>query len=93
MRGSLRYTDRRAPQRPGRYRSPYFHGYRSASPMPILWALGALVGGVVLLLVVLTLTHMGSTDRSTDPAVVPSTVAPAPPTTPPPQCFPFQASC
>ncbi|MEV6426358.1 hypothetical protein [Nocardia sp. NPDC051463] len=78
--------------RPGRYRSPYFHGYHSASPTPILWGLGAVVGGVILLLVVLTLTHMGSTDRPADTAVVPSTDAPAQPTAPPQPCFPFQAS-
>lgn len=92
MSGSVRFTDRRAP-RPGRYRSPYFHGYRSASPTPILWALGALVGGVILLLVVLTLTHMGSADGPADTAVVPSTVAPAQPPAPPQPCFPFQTSC
>ncbi|WP_157129270.1 hypothetical protein [Nocardia amamiensis] len=89
MRGSIRFTDRRAPQRPGRYRSPYFHGYRSASPMPILWRLAALFGGVFLVLVVLTLTHMGSPDRPADTAVVPSTLAPAQPTAPPKSCFPF----
>ncbi|WP_280395048.1 hypothetical protein [Nocardia brasiliensis] len=57
--------------------------------MPILWALGALVGGVILLLVVLTVTHMGSTARPAGTAVVPSTVAPAPPQ----PCYPFQTSC
>ncbi|WP_433717471.1 hypothetical protein ACQP2U_43970 (plasmid) [Nocardia sp. CA-084685] len=81
---------RRGRARPGRYRSPYVHGYRSASPMPILWALGALVGGVVLLLLVLALTHLGSTNRPSDTAVVPSTVAPAQPSGPPQRCFPFQ---
>ncbi|MFG1796456.1 hypothetical protein [Nocardia sp. NPDC049149] len=60
--------------------------------MPILWALGALVGGVFLLLVVLTIANMGSTDSPTGTAVVPSTVAPAP-TVPPQPCFPFQTSC
>jgi hypothetical protein len=78
--------------RPGRYRSPYYHGVRSASPILILWGLGVLVGGVVLLLVVLTLTHMGSTDRPADTAVVSSTVAPVQPTAPPQPWFPFQAS-
>ncbi|MEV6560483.1 hypothetical protein AB0M22_32515 [Nocardia sp. NPDC051756] len=92
VRGSVRFTDRRAP-RPGRYRSPYFHGYRSASPMPILWGLGVLVGGVILVLVVLTLTHMSFTDRTADTAVVPTTVAPAPPAAPPQPCFPFQTVC
>lgn len=92
MRGSVRFTDRRAP-RPGRYRSPYFHGYRSASPMPILWGIGALVGGVVLVLVVLTLTHMSSTDRPAGTAVVPTTVTPAAPAVPPQPCFPFQTAC
>ncbi|MGY1899876.1 hypothetical protein [Nocardia gipuzkoensis] len=89
MRGSVRFTDRRAPQRPGRYRSPYFHGYRSAAPMPILWGLAALVGVPVLVLVVLALTHMGSPDRPADTAVVPSSLAPAQPTPPPKLCFPF----
>ncbi|WP_406278166.1 hypothetical protein OH799_09615 [Nocardia sp. NBC_00881] len=89
VKGSVRFTDRRAPQRPGRYRSPYFHGYRSASPMPILWGLGALGGGAILVLVVLTLTHMGSADRPADTAVVPSTAAPAQSTAPPKSCFPF----
>ncbi|MFQ6329672.1 hypothetical protein ACLMAL_26535 [Nocardia sp. CWNU-33] len=78
--------------RPGRYRSLNYHGVRSASPIPILWGLGAVVGGVMLLLVVLTLTHMGSTDRPADTAVVSSTVAPVQPTAPPQPCFPFQAS-
>ncbi|MEV0032305.1 hypothetical protein [Nocardia sp. NPDC050793] len=87
MRGSVRFTDRRAP-RP-RSRSPYYPGYRSASPTPILWALGSLFGGVILLLVVLTLTHMGSTDSTGDTAVVPSTVAPAHSTAPAKSCFPF----
>jgi hypothetical protein len=58
--------------------------------MPILWALGALGGGVVLLLVVLALTHLGSTEHPADTTVVPSTVAPAQPTAPPQRCFPFQ---
>ncbi|MEV6340979.1 hypothetical protein AB0M12_40445 [Nocardia vinacea] len=90
VRGSIRFTDR--PARRPRSRSPYSPGYRSASPTPILWALGALLGGVVLLLVVLTLTHMGSTDRPADTAVVPSTVAPARPSAPLASCFPFQTS-
>ncbi|MEV6386884.1 hypothetical protein [Nocardia xishanensis] len=88
VRGSVRFTDRPAPRR-GRNRSPYFHGYRSASPLPILWALGVLGAGVVLLLVVLTLTHMGSPAESADTPVVPSTVTPAQPTAPPKSCFPF----
>ncbi|MEV6139646.1 hypothetical protein AB0L63_27080 [Nocardia sp. NPDC051990] len=88
VRGSVRCTDRRAP-RP-QSRSPYYPGYRSASPTPILWALGALLGGVILLLAVLTLTHMGSTEGRLTP---PSTVAPAHTTAPPPSCFPFQTSC
>ncbi len=53
--------------------------------MVILWVLGALVGGVALLLVVLTLTHMGS-DEPTETAVVPA--APAA-TTQPQSCYPF----
>ncbi|WP_157129091.1 hypothetical protein [Nocardia amamiensis] len=90
VRGSVRFTDRRAPQRPGRYRSPYVHGYRSTSPTPIWWGLAALFGVPALVLVVLTLTHMGSPDRPADTTVVvPSTVAPAQPAAPPKSCFPF----
>ncbi|MFD8249713.1 hypothetical protein [Nocardia sp. NPDC059691] len=77
MRGSVCFTDRRAPQRPGRYRSPYYHGYRSASPTPIWWGLAALFGIPALVLVVLTLTHMGSPDRPADTTRAPSSVAPA----------------
>ncbi|MFF0452820.1 hypothetical protein [Nocardia africana] len=58
---------RRGRTRPGRYRNPHFHGYHSTSATPILAVLGALVGGVVLLLVV---------RRSLTPN------PPAPPTTP-----------
>jgi len=50
--------------------------------MVILGVLGALVGGVALLLVVLTLTHMGS-DEPTETSVVPA--APAQPQS----CYPF----
>ncbi|MFJ4653179.1 hypothetical protein ACIP5Y_18105 [Nocardia sp. NPDC088792] len=92
MSGYVRFTDRPAPRR-GRYTSMYVHGYRSASPTPILWALGVIVGGVVLLLIVLTLTHLGSTDKPSNTVVVPSTAAPAQPTSPPQPCFPFQPSC
>lgn len=92
MSGYGRFTDRRAPRR-GRYTSLYVHGYRSASPIPILWAFGVIGGGVALLLVVLTLTHMGSAATSVDTTVVTSTVAPARPTAPPPPCFPVQTSC
>ncbi|WP_157184011.1 hypothetical protein [Nocardia takedensis] len=92
VRGSMRLQDRPASRR-GRYRSAYVHGYRSASPMPILWVLGALFGGVVLLLLVLTVTHMGTADESTDGAVVPATVAPAPLAPPPQPCYPLQAAC
>lgn len=89
VRGSVRFTDRRAPQRPGRYRSPYFHGYRSASSTPIWWGLAAFFGVPTLVLVVLVLTHIGSPDRPADNSVVPSTTAPAQPTAPPKSCFPF----
>ncbi|MRH87616.1 hypothetical protein GFY24_09140 [Nocardia sp. SYP-A9097] len=61
--------------------------------MPIVWGLAVLVGGVALLLIVLTLTHMGSVERPADTAVVPSTIATTQPTVPPQPCFPFQASC
>ncbi|MEU0502032.1 hypothetical protein [Nocardia sp. NPDC005998] len=90
VRGSVRFTDR--PARRPRSRSPYYPGYSSASPTPILWGLGVLLGGVVLLLVVLTLTHMVSPDRPADTAVVPSTVAPARTTAAPQTCFPFQTT-
>ncbi|WP_405181043.1 hypothetical protein OG225_07675 [Nocardia sp. NBC_01377] len=82
VRGHSRVTDRRPPSRG--HRSPYVHGYRSASPMVILWSLGGLAGGVVLLLVVLTLTHMGSYEP-TETTAVPSTAAPAQPQS----CYPF----
>ncbi|MEV0712740.1 hypothetical protein [Nocardia aurea] len=52
--------------------------------MVILWALGGLVGGVVVLLVVLTLTHMG-TDQPTETTELPSPTAPAQPQS----CYPF----
>ncbi|GAB3207791.1 hypothetical protein GCM10027262_22250 [Nocardia tengchongensis] len=50
-RGNTRrgYHYRRA-TRPGRYTSLYVHGYRSASPIPMLWAFAVIAGGVVLLL-------------------------------------------
>ncbi|WP_159846624.1 hypothetical protein [Nocardia sp. CY41] len=89
VRGSVRFTDRRAPQRPGRYRSPYYHGYRSASPNPIWWGLAALFGIPALVLVVLTLTHMDSPYRPADATVVTSTLAPAQPPAPPKSRFPF----
>lgn len=54
--------------------------------MPILWALGALVSTVVLLLFVLTLTHLNPTDTT----VVPSPATPTQPTTPPKSCYPFE---
>ncbi|MFE3757967.1 hypothetical protein ACFXO9_26980 [Nocardia tengchongensis] len=74
----------------GRYTSLYVHGYRSASPIPMLWAFAVIASGVALLLVVLTLTHMGTTATPADTTVVTSTVVPAPPTIPAPPCFPFQ---
>lgn len=88
MKSSIRFTDRPAPRRGGG-RSPYYPGSRSASVMPTLWALGALLAGVVLVLVVLTLTHMDTPDARTDAPVVPSTVVPAKPAAPPPACFPL----
>ncbi|WP_196812369.1 hypothetical protein [Nocardia sp. CNY236] len=57
--------------------------------MPILWGLGALVGIPVLVLVVLTITHMGSPERPADTVVVSSTLAPEQPIAPPKSCFPF----
>ncbi|MEV6135159.1 hypothetical protein AB0L63_03645 [Nocardia sp. NPDC051990] len=87
MRGSIRFVDR--PARRPRSRSPYYPGYRSASPIPILWGLATLVGVPVLLLVVLTLTSLRSPDRPADTAVVPS---PARTTAPPQTCFPFQTT-
>ncbi|MEU4837515.1 hypothetical protein [Nocardia testacea] len=88
MKSSIRFTDRPAPRR-GVGRSPYYPGSRSASVMPTLWALGALLAGVILVLVVLTLTHMDTPDERTDAPVVPSTVVPAQPAAPPPACFPL----
>lgn len=61
--------------------------------MPTLWVLGALLGGVILLLVVLTLTHMDAPVERTDTPAVPSTVVPVQPAAPPQPCFPFQAPC
>ncbi|WP_280398125.1 hypothetical protein [Nocardia carnea] len=66
--------------------------------MPTLWALGALLGGVIFLLAVLTLTHMDAPAERTDtPAgvssAIPAPVAPAERATPPPPCFPFQGPC
>lgn len=91
---------RRGRARPGRYRNPHFHGYHSTSPSPILAVLGAVVGGVVLLLIVLAVTHAHPTRTgddtapvSTAPAVAPQHVAPAPASTPAPPCYPFAASC
>ncbi|MFD4407404.1 hypothetical protein ACFWPH_32020 [Nocardia sp. NPDC058499] len=57
MRSSIRVTDRPPPRRRSGHslRNP---GSRSASIMPTLWALGTLLGGVILLLAVLTLTHL-----------------------------------
>lgn len=57
--------------------------------MPTLWALGALLGGAILVLVVLTLTHMDAPDDRTDIPVVSSTVVPAKSAAPPPACFPM----
>lgn len=86
--------------RPGRYRSLHVHGYRSASVTPILLALGGLVGGVFLLLVILTVTHMDSPDDQGDAPTstggVQTTAAAEPPRpapTAPPSCYPFQPSC
>ncbi|MFI5503133.1 hypothetical protein ACIA5E_29105 [Nocardia asteroides] len=86
--------------RPGRYRSLHVHGYRSASVTPILLALGGLVGGVFLLLVILTVTHMDSPeDQGGAPAgtgVVQTTAATEPPRpapTVPRSCYPFAPSC
>ncbi|WP_327149298.1 hypothetical protein [Nocardia sp. NBC_01329] len=63
--------------------------------MPTLWALGALLVGGILVLVVLTLTHMDSPTESTRGPAAPSTVVPAKPAAPPapaappPACFPL----
>jgi hypothetical protein len=48
---------------------------------------------VILLLIVLTITHMGTTDKPADTAVVSATVTPAPPTAEPQPCMPFQTAC
>ncbi|MEU1521064.1 hypothetical protein ABZ413_02540 [Nocardia rhamnosiphila] len=57
--------------------------------MPTLWALGALLVGGILVLVVLTLTHMDTPVERTDAPVAPSTVVPVKPAAPPPACFPL----
>lgn len=94
MKGYTRFTDRPAPRRGGG-RSPYYPGSRSASVMPTLWALGALLVGGILVLVVLTLTHMDSPTERTEGPVAPPTVVPAKPAAPPapaappPACFPL----
>lgn len=91
VRAHGRVTDRPAPRR-GRYTSMYVHGYRSASPIAILWGLGAIILGVVLVLAALTVTHLGP-DHPTQPATVPSTFLSAQPPAPSQPCYPFQASC
>lgn len=90
-----RFTDRPAPRR-RRGHSLHYPGSRSASIMPTLWALGALLGGVILVLVVLVVTHMDAPVERTDAPAVPSSVVPAKPAVPPapPEpCFPFQGPC
>lgn len=87
-----RFTDRGAPRR-GSSRSIYFPGSRSASVMPTVWVLGGLVGGVILLLVVLTAANMDAPVEHTDVTSVPATVVPARPAAPPQPCFPFQGAC
>jgi len=93
---------RRGRARPGRYRNPHVHGYHSTSPTPILAVLGALVGGVVLLLVVLALTHAHTTRTGDDitpgqvttaPAVVPQRVQPTTEPAPARPCYPFDPAC
>lgn len=59
----------------------------------MLWAFAVIADGVVLLLVVLTLTHMGSTATPAGTTVVTSAVVPVPPTVTSPPCFPFQMTC
>jgi hypothetical protein len=78
--------------RPGRYRSPYVHGYRSLSPTPILWALAAVAVFAVLFVAALTVqAHRDSHTVAPGPAMAPSTVAPQP-ATPAPTCFPLQTT-
>ncbi|MDE1675198.1 hypothetical protein, partial [Nocardia gipuzkoensis] len=64
VRGYGRFTDRPAP-RPRR-RSIYFHGHRSGSADPILLVGALVLGGVVFLLVVLTVTHAHAPSRPSD---------------------------
>ncbi|MFD6357158.1 hypothetical protein KHQ06_16070 [Nocardia tengchongensis] len=59
----------------------------------MLWAFAVIAGGVALLLVVLTLTHVGTTANPADTTEVTSTAVPAPPAVPPSPCFPFQTTC
>ncbi len=76
----------------GKQAVPVVHGYRSLSPLPIRSFLAAFVAAVVVVLVILTVTHL---HPATDPAAtdpVPSTVAPAPTATPARTCYPLQAT-
>lgn len=51
------------------------------------------MGGVILLLVVLTAANMDAPVEHTDVTSVPATVVPARPAAPPQPCFPFQGAC
>ncbi len=92
VRSSLRFTDRPAPRR-GHYPSVRRYSARGASVMPILWALAGLFCAVVLLLVVLTITHMGPADGADETDMLPARIAPAEPVAPPSPCFPFDVTC
>ena len=80
----------------------YFHGHRSGSADPILWVAGLVVGGVVVVLVLLAVTHLHPSphpDNDTAPAVYVPTAPAAPPQqiqptqAAPLPCYPFQAAC
>ncbi|GGL44282.1 hypothetical protein GCM10011588_68760 [Nocardia jinanensis] len=88
VKAYTRFTDRPAPRRGGG-RSPYYPGSRSASVMPTLWFLGALLVAGILVLVVLTITHMDVPTEETGTPAVPSPVVPAQPAVPPEPCFPL----
>ncbi|GAA5065089.1 hypothetical protein GCM10023318_51800 [Nocardia callitridis] len=71
----------------------HFRGSRGTSPWPILWVFGALFGGAVLVLAILTVTHLGPSDEYSDNTEVPPPAAPTQPAPPPKPCFPLEPNC
>lgn len=82
----------RSPRRRSR-RSLHYPGSRSASIMPTLWALWAFLGGVIVLLAVLTAANMDTPTERPEAPTVSSTAVPGKPAAPPTPCFPFQGPC